>query len=95
MAGEEEISTSTINLITYPNPFESTINVHINSTIIGKCTIRLMDQMGRIVKIQEVNATEISQNTFVLKDLENLNRGMYILEIETETEKIVKKIVRN
>ncbi len=95
MAGEEEISTSTINVITYPNPFESTINVHINSTIIGKCTIRLMDQMGRIVKIQEVNATEISQNTFVLKDLENLNRGMYILEIEYDTEKIVKKIVRN
>ena len=94
MAAQEEISASSITIVSYPNPFDSYINVHINTQITGNSTIRLLDQMGRVVKIQEVNASEIIQKTYVLKDLEILKSGIYFLEIETGSEKIVKKLIK-
>ena len=94
MASEEEINSSSNEILTYPNPFESYINVHVNANFNGKSSVRLLDQMGRIVKIHEIIESEIFQNTFVLKDLEMLKNGIYFLEIETDSEKIVKKLIQ-
>lgn len=93
-AGEEEITSVKLDVLSFPNPFNSYINISINSQLNGKCTIRLMDQTGRIVRTQEVDSSEISQNNYVLKDLDGLKSGMYILEIETANQKVLKKVIK-
>lgn len=94
MAGISEISSNTISIENYPNPFNSFIAIQLNSKINGECTIRLQDQTGRIVKEQEVNTTDLQSGTFVLKDLDLLKSGVYFLVIEIGGEKVVRKMMK-
>lgn len=94
MTGEDEVTSLDVDIMSFPNPFNSFIKLHINSQINGKCILRLMDQTGRIVKQVILNSTELYTNSYTLKDLETLNNGIYFLEIEVEGHKIVKKMMK-
>lgn len=94
MAAVSEISSNTISIENYPNPFNSFIAIQLNSKINGECKIRLQDQTGRIVKEQEVNATDLQSGTFILKDLDLLKSGVYFLVIEIGGEKVVRKMMK-
>lgn len=93
-AGDEELNLTEATFVSFPNPFNSYIQILVTVPIKGKCTIRLTDQTGRVVKVQDVDASEFTQNSYMLKDLESLNNGLYILEFETENQKLVKKIIK-
>jgi subtilisin-like proprotein convertase family protein len=93
-AGETELKPTEVSVVSFPNPFESYIYIQFNVPVQSICVIRLTDHTGRIVKVQEVDAADLAQNSYLLKDLENLNNGMYVLEIETEKQMVVKKIIK-
>lgn len=95
MAGVSEISSNTISIENYPNPFNSFIAIQLNSEINGECTIRLQDQTGRIVKEQIASTNVLQSGTFVLKDLDELKSGVYFLVVEIGGEKIVRKVLKN
>ena len=77
-------STNSINV--YPNPVTEKLTVSNNETI---QKIVLLDDKGESVKTFEVNAINYSIDVKAL----NLNKGLYILKVQTNSETIFKKIV--
>jgi PKD repeat protein len=78
--GVEEVVSSTISL--YPNPATTSINLQVNSTLIGQEYV-VFDAIGKVIyksKIQSTN--EIIQ-------LENFNNGNYFVKVN----EVVKRIV--
>lgn len=67
----------------FPNPTKNIIQLKIN-TKIDKITI--FDSLGKAVLIQTRNNNEV--------DLENLSKGIYLIEVLTEVEKIYKKFIK-
>lgn len=94
MTGVEELTVNGVEIENYPNPFNSYITIYLKSGLNGHCTVRLLDQMGRIVKDHKVNLSEFQSNLYTLKDLEGLKGGIYFLEIEINDQKFVKKMMK-
>ena len=76
----ENIKKSTINI--YPNPVKSILNIKTDDKI---KTIELYDEIGRKVK-------NLSNSNVI--NLENLNKGIYYLKIQTEKSSSVEKIIK-
>jgi len=78
----------------YPNPFISDIKVFItgNSTVIANFKIIALD--GREVFARKISV-ENGDNIIVLKDLQSLPKGTYLLEVTSGTDKFIKKIIKN
>ncbi len=93
-AGINQISGNSIQIENYPNPFNSFISIRLNTPLKESLEIRLLDQTGRLVKVQKVNSSELQSNTFTLKDLEFLKSGVYFLELQLGDEKVVKKMMK-
>lgn len=67
----------------FPNPSKNVIQLKINSKI-DKITI--LDSLSKVVLIQTQNNNEIN--------IENLLKGVYIIEIITENKKIYRKFIK-
>ncbi len=78
--GIENVKKSTINI--YPNPVKSILNIKTDDKI---KTIELYDEIGRKVK-------NLSKSNVI--NLENLNKGIYYLKIQTEKSSSVEKIIK-
>ncbi|WP_395066561.1 T9SS type A sorting domain-containing protein [Flavobacterium sp.] len=82
------LSTDTHNLESnviqvYPNPSKNVVQIKSNSKI-EKITI--FDSLGKVILIQTENNNEI--------DIENLSKGIYIIEVYTENEKNYRKLIK-
>ncbi|MGL2962990.1 T9SS type A sorting domain-containing protein [Flavobacterium sp. RSB2_4_14] len=74
---------------TYPNPATSLVNISNTSNIL-LTNVNITDINGRIVKTMKVNnLTEVQMN------IGELNSGVYIMNIDTDSGKVVKKIIKN
>lgn len=74
------------NLIVYPNPTENKINVELNNSLEKKITV--LDITGKVVYETK---TWSSVETI---DLANLSNGVYILQVQSETESKMLKIIK-
>lgn len=84
--GLEDISNE---LGIYPNPVEGTLQIKLPKQLAGKQKIILTDLSGKIV------TQKIVQDKFQEElDMSQLAKGMYILEIQNETHKAIKKVVK-
>jgi hypothetical protein len=91
MTGVQEISEVTFNV--YPNPFESTISINLSNPLNENGTITLLDAAGRIIRFQEFTGSS-SNETIELKELNNLNAGIYFIEVEMGSKTAVQKLVK-
>jgi len=77
----------------YPNPFTDHISLNYSCNSEEPINLELFDQTGRIVVRQSVMAGQ-GRNTYVIRSLSGLSRGIYLLRLScpsfTETKKIVK-----
>lgn len=71
------------NIKVFPNP-SSTIFKIVSDTNIDKTTI--FDTLGKEILTQTQNNSEVN--------IEKLSKGMYIIEITSENEKIYKKLIK-
>lgn len=72
-------------IIIYPNPVETVLELQVeNNVILNK--VRIIDLSGKIILTQTFNCTNIN--------VENLIKGMYILEVFSDNEKQVFKIFK-
>ena len=67
----------------YPNPAKNIINIKYNSEIEK---ISIFDYLGKEILTQIQNNNEIN--------VENLSKGIYIIEIQLENEKVYKKFIK-
>jgi|TARA_R110002110_G_scaffold412781_1_gene639158 hypothetical protein len=73
------------NILLFPNPVESVLHIQIQNNIsIDK--VFLYDMGGRLIYQNADNVNQI--------DMENLNKGLYFVEIETTKGSFDKKIVK-
>lgn len=81
-------SNSLTNTTVYPNPTKDYLNIDIPNAI-GTSKLKLYDVQGRFVMETSTNTTHEVMN------IENLQNGVYMLSIENETNKTVKKVILN
>lgn len=77
------------NLNIYPNPVQQILNIKIPGQAQG-VTVQLSDLTGREILKRNFNKTEKLQ-----LNLEKLPAGVYLLHLETEKSKTLRKIVKN
>ena len=72
----------------YPNPSSDNFNIDFASLNLGKVAIRVYDAQGK-----QVLTTSTSNNTAVIS-LEKFAKGMYLMEIESQKGRILKRIIK-
>ena len=77
------------NLLLYPNPTHSTVQINLQNTSENLSSIIIYDVVGKTIKtIKNLSSNEISI------DVSDLSKGVYLVEISSETNlKVTKKLV--
>lgn len=91
VSGVEEL-TATNSLKVFPNPFTQTATVEFNLSEKGKAKIQVFDLNGSLVQQTETFLNE-GHNRWAL-DGSELNKGFYLVRIETANEKFVQKLTK-
>jgi Secretion system C-terminal sorting domain len=81
--------TDDLSLEVFPNPFDHTTSVSIISKADLSFDMKIMDLSGKLIYVA---ASQMSNNKIVLGD--GLKSGTYILEINLEDNKLVRKVVK-
>jgi subtilisin-like proprotein convertase family protein len=81
-------TNSLSNTSVYPNPTKDILNIDIPQAI-GTSKLKLYDVQGRFVMETTTNSTHEVMN------IGNLQSGVYLLSIENENNKTVKKVILN
>jgi hypothetical protein len=76
------------NLLIYPNPANSILNIR-SENYLGKSTIYITDILGK--QVTELKSNDL-YNTSI--NIEQLNSGVYFLQVKTEKGLIVKKFIK-
>lgn len=84
---------SAVDYNVYPNPFIGDIKIAFKAAADADYAFRIVSFDGREILSRKA-AIQKGENVFVLKDLESIAAGSYILEISNGTEKIIKKIIK-
>lgn len=84
LSNDSFVSNSENNkLQIFPNPTKNIIHIKNNSEIEK---IKIFDYLGKEVLTQTQNINEIN--------IENLSKGIYLMEIQSENEKVYKKFIK-
>lgn len=87
-ADEEVLKNELINV--YPNPAIDVLTVELADNLQEEVTLRLYDVQGRMWRQQIVTIGNKGQ-----MEVANLASGVYILEISTEKETMIQRILKN
>lgn len=77
----------------YPNPFVKDIRVFIRCITPDDAVFRIISLEGKEILMRRLPVQK-GDNIVVLKDLEQLSAGSYLLEVSTAENKFVKKILK-
>ena len=86
-------SFSTDNVSVYPNPFITDIKVQLTATEDHLAAFRVISFDGREVINRKISVQK-GDNIVVLKDFGSMATGNYILEITTNNNKYIQKILK-
>lgn len=79
------------DLNVYPNPVSDNLFLDFSMPESGNITVRLMDMTGKTVLVDAFEAALGQNKHFV--NVSGLRAGMYLLQIETKTGKIIQKVL--
>ncbi len=80
------------SLTIYPNPAGNELKIKIDSKLRGKLQIRLLDMLGRELKSQSFEKV-FTQEEFKI-NLNEVNKGTYLIEVQDDKGKQVRKVVK-
>ena len=86
--GEGDCSNIEENLIIYPNPTNSILNIRTNSLI---KSITISDTVGRVI----INANLDAANNSHQLNINNLKQGSYFVVVDTLKGVFAKQIIKN
>lgn len=78
----------------YPNPFSNAFTGTFYSSNNQGFTIRLINSLGQEVRRIEGFSAAVSGLSFSLDDLQDLNEGLYTLQIESDSGKYYQKLMK-
>ena len=79
------------DLNVYPNPVSDNLFLDFSMPESGNITVRLMDMTGKTVLVDAFEAALGQNKHFV--NVSGLRAGMYLLQMETKTGKIIQKVL--
>lgn len=79
--------SNSIGMKLYPNPAHDRVSVSWTKNVQGGKLV-LMDMRGQVLQNIEMNRNQVQEI-----DLTNLDRGFYLVEIQTSTQKFTKKLL--
>jgi hypothetical protein len=88
-AGVSDV-TEGVALTIYPNPNQGNFTVTVSSSERVNGTMSILDQLGRVIKTQNIDVTGTRQ---IALDLGEISAGAYILMINTAQSKSVKQFI--
>jgi hypothetical protein len=77
----------------YPNPFSGATNIAFGMSQAETVTLLITDILGNTIR-RETLETKAGANELELKDLQNLRRGIYTLQIKTSQGQISGKLLK-
>ena len=88
----KNVAPKTLTVVTaYPNPFSTTTRINFTSTVRQTVTFTVRNLLGKTVSMERINAKK-GRNYIPFKR-DNLQNGMYIYSLQTDTEIISKRLV--
>src|SRR5262249_13291694 len=75
-----------------PNPAQNAFLLQLNSSVNSKVAITIIDAAGRHLLSETRNASAGSNKFSV--DISRLPRGIYLVQVEANDQKVVKKLVK-
>lgn len=88
---ENQPFASTINV--YPNPFQNNLVLEVFSNHISQLNLRVIDLVGKSLLFSN-HTLKAGSNILPTHEIEKLNKGIYILMLESESELYYKKIIK-
>ncbi len=85
---EDEVS----DLIVYPNPFESTLNIRYSLGKESRVRLRLMDIQGKVIDNIELGMQMEGQHIFTLQN-KSLSPGLYVLNMDLGGKTVKRKVI--
>lgn len=79
------------NITIYPNPASDNLNVAIQSTTTGKMNIRLFNQVGALVKVDQFVIGGGTQTQSI--NINDLAAGIYQIELEINGQRASRKLI--
>jgi hypothetical protein len=83
----------TFSIDIFPNPFKNSFLVNFNTKINSTVTFNVFNMTGQIFHLKN-QSNPANENTFEFIFPEKLPAGIYFLEIITDSNRIIKKIVK-
>ena len=87
-----EINLDESDIFIYPNPFSSHVSITIPGETIRQVTIKIINILSQAVFSEE--ETNLKDGYKRIVDLHSLKRGIYLLELNIDGKRKVKKIVK-
>ena len=81
------------SLSVYPNPFTNNIKLQVNSSKEENSTIRFINMNGQEILKRNVTL-QPGDNIVIVKDLETVAPGLYVMEFRTGDGVITQKIIK-
>lgn len=79
-------------VIIMPNPASTTATVYLKSNNAGDAFVSLFDLQGRKLRTEKLQAVS-GGNTLVLRNLDQLPEGTYIVQVVSGQEVVSKKLL--
>ena len=77
----------------YPSPFSDKVNISIASETSSPAIVRLFDITGRVIASQQATISK-GVNTITLANLNNISKGMYVVEVNFNGNKYTERIIK-
>ena len=77
----------------YPSPFVDKINIDISSQNAGQVQIRLLDNTGQLL-VNKTDAINSGVNSISIFGLNNLAKGIYMIQLQSGENMITQKLMK-
>jgi beta-glucanase (GH16 family) len=92
----EEIKSEAANLDLFPNPVNDRLSIRLNIPTAGDVQVRVLDLVGKEVFVYETRLTNPGlQEIAITEQIRDLRPGMYMIKVNTPTEKYFSKFIKN
>jgi serine protease len=78
----------------YPNPFDAQITLTMRPLISGQAYVRILDLMGREIRMTRVHLEEGRSTQIEFRDLRSVQHGMYLILIEAGERRQLLKMIK-